>query len=120
MILAAWNGFQWSALIVIALLLIVTARAAFRGGGWRRDRILWMTVWILAGAAVAWPRGTVLAAHALGIGRGTDFVLYCAVLAMLAGFLFMYVRLQRLNREITLLTRHLALSEAEHDLRNEA
>lgn len=112
MILTALNGFQWSALIVIALLFGVTIHAWFRGGA-RRDRLFWAVVWLAAGTAIAWPRSTVLIAHALGIGRGADLVLYCAVLAMMIGFLMVYARLQRLSREITLLTRHIALRESE-------
>jgi len=106
------NGFQWAALLVITLLFVTTARGGFAGGR-RRDRILWTVVWLLAGVFVAWPQGTVVIAHALGIRRGADLVLYCSVLAMMIGFLMVYARLQRLNREITLLTRHIALREAE-------
>ncbi len=110
--LSVLNGFQWAALSVIVLLIAVTVRGWYRGGGAQRDRIFWIMLWIVAGRAIAWPKGTVLLAHALGIGRGTDLVLYCAVLTMLVGFLMVYARLQKLNREITLLTRHLALQEA--------
>lgn len=113
MTLSMLKGFQWAALPVVLLLLAVTIRGWYRGGGAQRDRIFWIMLWIVAGIAIAWPEGTALLARALGIGRGTDLVLYCAVLTMLVGFLMVYARLQKLNREITLLTRHLALQEAE-------
>jgi small membrane protein len=49
----------------------------------------------------------------LGIGRGADLVFYCGILAMLVGFLLFYIRYRRVEEEITLLVRHIALLEAE-------
>ncbi|MEK7731822.1 MAG: DUF2304 family protein, partial [Planctomycetota bacterium] len=45
-------------------------------------------------------------------GRGADLVLYCAVIVMLIGFFMVYARLRRLRRDLTLLSRHLAIRDA--------
>ena len=69
-------------------------------------------IWFCAAVAILQPELTVRVAKALGIGRGADLVLYCSVVAMMVGFMMMYVRLQRLQRELTVVVRHLALREA--------
>jgi hypothetical protein len=70
-------------------------------------------LWAAAGLAVIQPDLTTKVAHTVGIRRGADLLLYCAVVAMIAGFLMIYVRLRRLRREITLLVRELALRDGE-------
>ena len=66
--------------------------------------------------AVAFPDLTPRVAKSVGIGRGADLVLYCAVLFMLAGFFFVYLRLVRLRRYVTELVRHIAILEARDNL----
>ena len=104
--------FQILALLVLAGLFVGTIVAATRGSVTRREALLWGLIWLAAGVAITWPKVTVKVAHALGIGRGADLVLYCAVVVMLVGFLMVYARLRRLRRELTLLVRQLAIRDA--------
>jgi len=104
--------FQVLALSGLVLLVIITIAATFRGSIGHMGAVAWLLVWIAAGIAIAWPTLTARMARLLGIGRGTDLVLYCAVVVMLVGFLMVYARLRRLRRELTLLVRHLAIEEA--------
>ena len=106
------NLFQVIALLVVVLFLIVTLAAMFRGWATRREGLLWTLVWLAAGVAIAWPDVTKRVANALGIGRGADLVLYSAVVVMLVGFLMVYVRLRRIQRELTLIVRHIAIRDA--------
>ena len=106
------NLFQTLALIAIAALFVLTLVAAVRGWATRRDAILWALLWLVAGVAIMWPGVTKVVANALGIGRGADLVLYCAVVVMMIGFLMVYVRLRRIRREMTLLVRELAMRDA--------
>ena len=106
------NLFQVIALLVVALLLIVTLTAMFRGWATRREGLLWTFVWLATCVAIAWPEVTKKVANALGIGRGADLVLYSAVVVMLVGFVTVYVRLRRIQRELTLIVRHLAIRDA--------
>jgi hypothetical protein len=103
--------FQYLALGVVLLLAYSTLRAGMHGRVRRRIVVFWMLVWTVTGVASAWPRGTMLAARAVGIGRGTDLVLYCSVLATLVGFFYIYTRFRRVERDLTLLTRELAMRD---------
>jgi hypothetical protein len=94
------------------LLLLATVAAAGGRGINRRAASAWSVLWIAAGAAIARPSLTMTVAHFLGIGRGADLVFYCAILAMLIGFFVVYVRMKRLDRQITILVRHAAIRES--------
>ena len=109
------NLFQILALIVVGVLLIVSCTAVFRGSVARRDAILWTLVWLAAGAAIVRPGLTRVVAKALGIGRGADLVLYCAVVVMMIGFLMTYSRLRNIQKELTLVVRHIAKRDASVD-----
>ncbi len=106
------NLFQVIALFLLALLLAITVASTIRGRATRREGVAWVLVWLAAGVAIAWPNVTTKVAHLLGIRRGADLVLYCAVVVMLVGFLMVFVRLRRLQRELTLIVRHLAIRNA--------
>lgn len=106
------NPFQIVALVVMAVLFIATITATVRGSATRREGLAWVLLWLAAGIAIARPGITAAIARALGIGRGADLVLYCAVVVMLVGFLMVYARLRRLRRDVTLLVRHLAIRDA--------
>jgi hypothetical protein len=76
-------------------------------------RMLRCLVWIGAGVAIADPWLVQDAATAMGIGRAADAVLYVFVLAFLWVSFYLYTRCLKLEREITSLTRHIAIREAE-------
>lgn len=103
--------FQGLALAVLVFLAYSTLRAGMGGRVRRRIVVFWMLVWIGTGVAAVWPRSTMLVARAVGIGRGTDLVMYCSVLATLVGFFYIYTRFRRVERDLTLLTRELAMRD---------
>lgn len=106
------NLFQVLALIVVLGLLAMSLLAFARAWTTRREALYWGLLWIATAIAIVWPDVTKIIAHALGIGRGADLVLYCTVVTMMIGFLMVYARLRRLRRELTLLVRHLAIRDA--------
>ncbi|MCH7592822.1 MAG: DUF2304 domain-containing protein [Planctomycetes bacterium] len=110
------NLFQILALGVVGLLLLVSVTGVLRGSVARRDGILWTLLWLAAGIAIIRPGVTRVVAKALGIGRGADLVLYCAVVVMMIGFLMTYSRLRRIQRDLTLVVRHIAKREAAVNL----
>jgi hypothetical protein len=66
---------------------------------------------VLAGiVAVLWPQLTTTVANAVGVGRGTDLVLYLLVTVFAYTALATAQRIHRLQHDITVLTRELALS----------
>ncbi len=106
------NAFQLVALPVVVGLAGLSALALVKGWTGRKEGPAWIGVWVAAGIAIARPGLTMDAAQAVGIDRGADLVLYCAVIGMLVGFFMVYTRLRRLRRDVTLLTRHLAIRDA--------
>jgi hypothetical protein len=106
------NLFQILAVAVVAGLFCLSLAAMLRGWATRREGLAWAVVWLATGLAILLPDLTIVVAKGVGIGRGADLVLYCTVIVMLVGFFMVYARLRRLRRDVTLLTRHLAIREA--------
>jgi hypothetical protein len=67
---------------------------------------------ILTGIYFVWvPEQANVLAHAVGVGRGADLLFYLWVVITLALVMFMYLKIQRLARRVTQLTRAIALSQ---------
>lgn len=98
-----------AALSLLALALIVLAARGALG------RLATAAALPVVGAGIVFairPEWTTDIAHAVGIRRGADLLLYILVLVVLQGFLLMYLKLRRVRRELTLLVRELAIREA--------
>jgi len=78
-----------------------------------RDRLLASFFVVLAVLAVLFPDLTTVAAHRLGVGRGTDLLLYLLAIGGTFVFLLIYIRLLRLEQAVTTLVRSLAILESE-------
>lgn len=110
------NVFQWLTLPALALLLawdgygLLARRPTFR-----KDRLVRFVVWAAALATIANPDLTTQAGNAIGIGRGTDLVLYLLVLAFLGTAFYFYSENVRLHRQLTDVVRHIAINEARKD-----
>jgi small membrane protein len=63
--------------------------------------------------AVMRPEDLTVIARMLGVGRGTDLVLYALVVAFMAGMFSMYQRFRVVDRRYTELARSVAIREAE-------
>lgn len=104
--------FQILALPFIAAMLVVSIRSVFKPG-----RVLvslfWVVLWAAAFLAVWYPDTTTEAARVLGIYRGVNLLIYTSVIGFTVGFYVVSLRLRQMSREITLLTREIALLEAE-------
>ncbi len=67
--------------------------------------------------AVLLPAHVTWAAQLIGIGRGTDLVLYLLVIAFVFGMLNTYLRQREISEHLTDLARTMAIREAELDNR---
>jgi hypothetical protein len=105
------NLFQGLTLALLVGLTLFTLSAGMRGA---RKRVVafWLTVWCVGAASIVWPHATAVVAHRLGIGRGADLLLYVSVLVMFVAFFYVYTRFRRMDRQITLLVRRLAIQNA--------
>ena len=107
------TAFQVLLVGVFGSLLILTLIGLARGAASRVTLGLRAVVWTVGLVAGLRPQLTTEAAKALGIRRGADLLLYCTALVVLIGMFMLYLRLRRMRRDFTVLTRRLAHLEAE-------
>jgi hypothetical protein len=104
--------------VLIAVVVAVVARL-FRYRGARSQAIRRIGLTLFAGFAVVsilFPTVWNRIAHLVGVGRGTDMVLYALVVAFLSFTVTTYLRFRDLETRYTKLARRLALDEAERDV----
>jgi len=105
--------FQILLVVVLGTLLVITLAAFVRRAGSRPALAGWSMLWLVGLVASFWPQSTTTVANVLGIRRGTDLLLYCTTLLALGGLFMLYVKLRRVRRDLTVLTRHLAVLDAQ-------
>jgi hypothetical protein len=105
------NTFQ---LVVVPLLAVLFVRSLISMGRGRHRRFSAVAalVWLGASITVLRPDVTAVVARAMGIGRGTDVVLYFFLIFFLAASLYFYNRVIQLDSAITKIVRQAALREA--------
>lgn len=99
-------------LILFFLLAVINTVLRFRRGQLRIGGLItWCLFWLLASVVVILPNSTNYLAGLVGIGRGADLVVYASLaLLFFLNFNFL-IKLEKANREITKLTRAIALKE---------
>lgn len=107
-----------SVLIKVVLMVAIGAIALFllRGHAGARHtairRLLLVAFVGGVGVSVIFPQLWTMAAELLGVGRGTDLLLYATIVAFLGFVATSYLRFRDMQRQITTLTRRIALDEA--------
>jgi len=106
-------------LILIFVLAIIKVIARFRDKnisiGWL---VFWLLFWVAGIGIVAVPNSTFYFANMLGIGRGADLVVYLALVLIFFLFFQLLIKIGKMDKEITKLTRKIALISDEKDKRN--
>ncbi|MBM3205008.1 DUF2304 domain-containing protein [Candidatus Uhrbacteria bacterium] len=77
---------------------------------------LWSLVWLGAAVVVIQPDLTTRLARMVGIGRGSDLVVYGAVIVLLLLVFHLHIAHDKLERQLTELVRQKALEEQKKDL----
>lgn len=94
-------------LLTLCALLALRSRLATR---------IFLAAQLLGGTLlVLFPETTSWLAAKVGVGRGTDLLFYLAVLAGYAVILVVLAKFRRLERQITLLTREIAILTAHSE-----
>ena len=83
-------------------------------------RVGGLAIVVLGIIAVLWPQVTTWVANAVGVGRGTDLVLYVLVMVFIYNAVATTQRLHRLEHSVTVLTRELALRTAREPVQDDA
>jgi len=100
--------------VLIAVVVLVVARL-FRSRGARAQAIRRVGLVVFAAFAavsILFPDVWTRLAHKVGVGRGTDLVLYALVVAFLSFTVTTYLRFRDLETNYTRLARRIALTEA--------
>ncbi len=71
----------------------------------------WIIFWLAAAVIVIWPDATFYLARILGIGRGADLVVYVSLVIIFFLIFRLMINQEKQKREITRLTREIALKE---------
>lgn len=78
-----------------------------------RSFIFWTGIWILAIVGVVKPELTTILAKKLGIGRGSDVVVYASILLLFYLIFRTNVMMENLRHDLTQLVRLIALKNAK-------
>ncbi|MGM7697411.1 DUF2304 domain-containing protein [Microbacterium sp. A84] len=107
---------MWIQILLIAAIVVLAVFMMRRTGADSHLAIrrLLMGLFVIAAAlSVLFPQWLTWLAKLIGVGRGTDLVLYGLVVVFLAFVYTQYRRNAVLQRQLTLLARKIALIEAE-------
>ncbi len=78
----------------------------------------WLLIWMIVIVVFWLPQTASYLAFLLGIGRGVDLAVYLAILLIFYLIFKVYLKIDKQQREITKIVRHLALEDDEK-LKNE-
>jgi len=78
-----------------------------------RDRLVALLLFAMAVAAIVFPSVTTIIANYLGVGRGTDLVIYIIGSASVFAFILIGIRLIHMENMITELVRYIAILKAD-------
>jgi len=79
-----------------------------------KGTIFWIVFWLFALVFVWWPNSTVILANYLGIGRGTDLVLYVSLVIIFFVLFRLHVKIESIGRDITKVVRKDSLEEKKN------
>lgn len=110
--------------IVLVLAVIVVSLALMRGGSNARHlairRIMLVIFAVVAALSIFFPELLTMLARSLGIGRGTDLVLYGLIVSFLVFMATTYQRFRHMETTLTQLSRRIAIDETPRPWLKEA
>jgi hypothetical protein len=105
--------------IVLLAAIAVVGLFALRGSTRAMHRVLWrgyvVAILVAAALGILFPVALTWIAHKLGVGRGTDLLLYVLVVTFMLVSVILFRRLAALERKYVVLTRALAIQEAQSE-----
>jgi hypothetical protein len=98
-------------LICFSLLAAIIGSYAFRSK--LASRLVAVFFSIAAIGFILFPNSTTTVAHAVGVGRGTDLLLYIWIFAGIHAILMLHIQMRRLERKLTDEIRANAIRDAQ-------
>ena len=77
--------------------------------------IFWMSLWTAVAVVVVYPKTASLIANLLGVGRGADLVIYSSLLLIFYLSFRIFMRLEKMEKQITKLVIDSALKENDNN-----
>src|SRR6266576_3859132 len=105
------------AAFVAVLIWALQNRSATRLRAWKN--LLLVMFIAFAAVAIIWPQTLTDVAHLVGVGRGTDLLLYVLVVSFVFFVLSVYLKFKDLEQRYVKLARHISLVEAGKKPRSE-
>ena len=101
--------------LIFCLFALWRVIAKFRRGELKpAEFAMWLIFWLAVGVAFITPESLTKLANLLGIGRGADLVLYVAVVVVFYLMFRIFVRLEKMEHEITKVVRKEALENTKN------
>jgi small membrane protein len=106
------NALQVLVVLLFVTLAVLTLSAGMRGTVPKRVVAAALLLWAFGGVATVWPTTVPDLSRALGLGGGVDLLVYVTTLSLAVVCFYMYMRFRRVERQLTLLVRRLAMDSA--------
>lgn len=103
-------------IILLIFIIFVLSRTVLqfrRGLISSKELTFWFILWLAVGVVVILPQTASFLANLLGVGRGADLVIYLSIVVLFYIVFRIFIRLDRLDREITKIVRELALQKKD-------
>ena len=101
-------------IISFAAFAVWRTMSRFREGALGRAALVsWSVFWVAVAVAVALPQSTSWFASFVGVGRGVDAAIYVSVVVLFYLMFRIFLRLEKIEHDITLVVREMGLTKAE-------
>lgn len=104
---------QYFLVAIMAAAVAFTWRRAKQGALSRTAAILWTVLWALGIAVALRPEVASLLARFFGVGRGADLAIYLSIVFSYYLMFRLYLRIEKTERDMTVLVRKLAMKDAD-------
>lgn len=108
------SAIQIILLVIILIIIWRLYRRLASGELTRREFVEWFLLWLAVAFLVIVPETASYLAQLVGVGRGSDLVVYLAVLLAFYLLFKIFVRLEHTERDLTAIVRELALRGGEN------
>lgn len=100
------------------LVLLIIYRVVIK---WRqgiltsRDLVFWVGFWFVVGIIILLPEATSFMAEIVGVGRGSDLVVYLSIVLIFYIIFQMTIKIEKIERNITKVVRTVAMRDEVAD-----
>jgi small membrane protein len=104
---------QYLLVITLVAALVFTWQRVRQGALGRSAAALWSLLWIASVLIITRPEFSSTVASWLGVGRGVDAIIYVAIAGLYYLVFQVFLKLDKLERDLTKIVRRIALDEAD-------